>query len=263
MASFGRLEEFLPEKETILNYIERVELFFQANGIANAKIVPVFLSATGENIYVLLRNLLSLTKLQDKSFEDLTAELKKHYEPKRVVIAERFNFHKRNQASDETISDFIAKLTISKKRATQKQLLTELDLTFKRAVEVAKGIEAAVKKPQRLKQAEPVEVNKFTRNSKPARPCYRCGKEGHSLSARHFKDATCHNCNKKGHIAKVCCSAKQEHPSNVKKCKKRTGTMNVVNSESEDSDSDLPVLKISGRLTHPIKVKLEIKGKPG
>ena len=75
----------------------------------------------------------------------------------------------------------------------------------------------------------------------------------------HLKDATCHNCSKKGHITKVCRSAKQEHPSNVKKRKKRTGTMNVVNSESEDSDSDLPVLKISGRLTHPIKVKL---GKP-
>ena len=60
----------------------------------------------------------------------------------------------------------------------------------------------------------------------------------------------------------MCHSAKQEHPSNVKKCKKRTGAMNVVNSESEDSDSDLPVLKISGRSTHPIKVKLEIEGKP-
>ena len=83
MASFGRLEEFSPEKETISNYIERVELFFQANGIANGKKVPVFLSAAGGNIYALLRNLLSPTKPQDKSFDELAAELKKHYEPKR------------------------------------------------------------------------------------------------------------------------------------------------------------------------------------
>ena len=82
MASFDRLEEFLPEKETISNYIERVELFFQANGIADTKKVPVFLSAAGGNIYALLRNLLSPTKPQDKSFDDLTVELKKHYEPK-------------------------------------------------------------------------------------------------------------------------------------------------------------------------------------
>ena len=82
MASFSRLEEFLPEMETILNYIKRVELFFQANGIADAKKVPVFLSAAGGNIYTLLCNLLLPTKPQDKSFEELTAELKKHYEPK-------------------------------------------------------------------------------------------------------------------------------------------------------------------------------------
>ena len=120
------------------------------------------------------------------------------------MIAERFDFHKRNQAADETISDFIAKLCKLamncefgdyleealrdrfvcglRSGSTQKQLLTEVDLTFKQVVEVAKGIEAANKKSQQLKQAEPVEVNKFTRNSKPARPCYRCGKEGHSPS---------------------------------------------------------------------------------
>ena len=83
MASFGRLEEFSPEKKTILNYTEQVELFFQANGIANAKKVPVFLIAASGNIYALLHNFLLPTKPQDKSFEDLTAELKKHYEPKR------------------------------------------------------------------------------------------------------------------------------------------------------------------------------------
>ena len=59
MASFGRLEEFLPENETISNYLERVEIFFQANAIADEKIVPVFLSVTGGNIYTLLHNLLS------------------------------------------------------------------------------------------------------------------------------------------------------------------------------------------------------------
>ena len=29
MASFGRIEEFLPEKETISNYLKRVEIFFR------------------------------------------------------------------------------------------------------------------------------------------------------------------------------------------------------------------------------------------
>ena len=62
------------------------------------KKVPVFVSVVGENIYALLRSLLAPAKPQDKSFEALVAELKKHFEPKEVVIAERFNFNQRNQA---------------------------------------------------------------------------------------------------------------------------------------------------------------------
>ena len=54
MASFGKIQEFSPDKETISNYLERVEIFFQANGIANEKKVPVFLSIAGGNIYALL-----------------------------------------------------------------------------------------------------------------------------------------------------------------------------------------------------------------
>ena len=50
MASFGKIGEFSPDKETISNYLERVEIFFQANEIANEKKVPVFLSIAGGNI---------------------------------------------------------------------------------------------------------------------------------------------------------------------------------------------------------------------
>ena len=67
MASFGRIEEFSPEKETISNYLERVEIFFQTNAIADEKKVPVFLSIVGGNIYALLRSLLSPTKPQEKT----------------------------------------------------------------------------------------------------------------------------------------------------------------------------------------------------
>ena len=40
--------------------------------------------------------------------DESTAALKKHFEPKRVVIAERFHFHKRNQAMGESIADYDA-----------------------------------------------------------------------------------------------------------------------------------------------------------
>ena len=110
MATFGRIEEFSPEKETISNYLERVEIFFQANTIADEKKVPVFLSIARGNIYALLHSLLSPTKPQEKTFAELEAELKKHFEPKKIIIAERFNFHRRNQASDESITEYVAEL---------------------------------------------------------------------------------------------------------------------------------------------------------
>ena len=198
--------------------------FFLANSIADEKKVAVILSVTGGNIYALLRNLLSPAKPQEKSFAELTAELKKHFEPKKVIIAERFSFHRRNQTLDESIADYVdelRKLTINcdfgdyleealrdrficglHREPTQKQLLTEAELTFKRTVEIAKGIEAADKKSQQFKKAESVEVNKFTRNSKPSQPCYRCGKQGHSPSACYFKEAICRNCGKKATLPK-------------------------------------------------------------
>ena len=65
MASFGRLEQFSPEKETIRNYLECMELFFLANTIADEKKIPVFLSIVGGKIYTLLHSLLVP---QEKSF---------------------------------------------------------------------------------------------------------------------------------------------------------------------------------------------------
>ena len=43
MASFGRIQEFHPDEESVSAYVERVELFFAANGIEDNKKVPIFL----------------------------------------------------------------------------------------------------------------------------------------------------------------------------------------------------------------------------
>ena len=39
---FGKLEKFRPDTEAIVSYLERVDLFFVANGIADEKQVAVF-----------------------------------------------------------------------------------------------------------------------------------------------------------------------------------------------------------------------------
>ena len=43
-------------------------------------------------------------------------------------------------------------------------------------------------------------------------PRYRCGKSNHASSSCRFIKATCHYCQKKGHIAKVCWSEQRGLP---------------------------------------------------
>ena len=74
------------------------------------KKVPVFLSIAGGNIYARLRSLLSSIKPQEKTFAELQAELMKHFQPKKVIIVERFNFHQRNQEPDENITKYVAEI---------------------------------------------------------------------------------------------------------------------------------------------------------
>ena len=95
--SFGHMDVFNPENETITAYLERFDLFIQANGVAEGKKVPVFLSVLGSKTYTLLRNLLSPALPKDKDFAKLARELTSHFEPKKVVIVEQFNFYCRNQ----------------------------------------------------------------------------------------------------------------------------------------------------------------------
>ena len=60
--TFGQIQEFSPENETIGAYLERVELYFQANGVAEGRRVAAFLSIIGGKNYILLRNILHVTR---------------------------------------------------------------------------------------------------------------------------------------------------------------------------------------------------------
>ena len=108
--SIGKLSEFDPTCNSVSAYVERANLFFEANEIAAAKRVAVFLSAIGGGTYSLLRNLLAPTLPKDKTLDEIVNVLTKHYEPKTLVIAERFQFHRRNQAVSESVAEYVAGL---------------------------------------------------------------------------------------------------------------------------------------------------------
>ena len=108
--TYGSIDPFRPDNENIVAYLERVEMYIVANSIAEDKKVPTFFSLLGGKVYSLLRSLVSPEKPSEMTLVNLTATLRKHYEPKKVIIAERFNFHRRNQAEGESITDFVAEL---------------------------------------------------------------------------------------------------------------------------------------------------------
>ena len=94
VAVIGQLPEFNAQTDSLTAYVERVKLFIEANGIEDARKVPVFLSVIGGKTYDLLQNLLSPTDPKDKSFDELVETLKGHFEPKPIVITEQFHFYK-------------------------------------------------------------------------------------------------------------------------------------------------------------------------
>ena len=89
MAILGHIGKFDPADESISAYLERVELFFAVTDIEDPKQVAVFLSN-----YALLCDFLAPVKPQEKSLAVLFETLRKHFEQKPVIIAERFRFHR-------------------------------------------------------------------------------------------------------------------------------------------------------------------------
>ena len=218
-AMFGTLQEFQPDVEPIKAYLERANVFFEANSIAADKRVPVLLSAIGPRIYSLLRNLTSPAVPHEKSFDELATILQSHFQPKPLLIAERFHFHRRDQAADESIAEYVAELrrlstncefgaTLNdalrdrlvcgmRNTSAQKRLLAEADLTFKKALELSQGMEAAEKNSKALKGTEatvkklsiPPKNSRGENSTTPKGTCYRCGRGNHDARSCRFADA--------------------------------------------------------------------------
>ena len=97
----------------------------------------------------------------------------------------------------------------------QKHLLSEVDLTLKRAVEIAQAIEAAEHHTEQVKTEAAVRrVSPCTTVS-----CNHCGKNNHKATQCHFKNAICNNCQKKGHLVKIYRAPKQTMDTGVTKKK--------------------------------------------
>lgn len=152
--------------------MERFERWLDANEIVDGKKANVFLSVLGPTEYRLLKSLVEPRKCVELTYTELTEAMSTHFKPKPILIAERFRFYRRVQNTGEPLADFIIdlkKLASScefgqflddalrdrfvvglAEEAYHRQLLTEKDLTFKEACDIALGLELAHKDTKEL-----------------------------------------------------------------------------------------------------------------
>ena len=131
--------------------------------------------------------MLALTKPQEKSFAELSTTLTSHYEPKPIVITERFHFHRWEQVSGESVAEYVAELRRLvthcqfgnyldealrdrlvcgiRNTGIQKQLLSEAELTLKKAIELSQAFEAAEMNTKAIQTPQPEPVHLVSKAS--------------------------------------------------------------------------------------------------
>jgi hypothetical protein len=290
MAHRDTFSEFNPAVEDFDCYVERLSMYFEANDIDEEKQKSVFLSVLGPKHYSLLRSLCAPDAPSTKTFDQLVATLKAHVSPKPLVIAERFKFHNRRQANVENVKDFAAELRrlastcdfgqfLSEalrdrfvcglsNASIQKKLLSEKDLTFAKAIDIAHGMEAAASHSAALHSQNPEETDnsevnvigkhaqsakgKTSQHQAPASStvCYRCGKK-HLSADCPYKQYTCNHCKKVGHLASVCRSRLKANKASANQLQSEDENVGMVNHNNQPKKDN-----------KPFTATLQVEGKP-
>ncbi|PIK47184.1 hypothetical protein BSL78_15954 [Apostichopus japonicus] len=185
MAVFGHVGVFDEKLELFADYADRCDAFIAANDVAEEKRANFFLAVVGVIAYRLLKDLCSPNLPNTKSYGDLKKLLQDHYSPRPIVIAERHRFWTATQGENKSISCFIV----------------------------------------RLKTGQP--THRFKGKAHGSRGSFRykckgCGGE-HKRADCPYKEVTCHNCKRKGHLQRVCRSGGQHGSSENTNTRHRGG----------------------------------------
>ncbi|GLV46088.1 hypothetical protein CBL_05173 [Carabus blaptoides fortunei] len=196
---------------------------------------------------------------------------------------QRFQFHKRDQKSTESVAEYITELKKIaehcqfgvilqdmlrdrlvcgvKNESVQRRLLAEPELTFdvakvqtlaaKAAQQHTTEIRAAITEVRKMRT--PTEDMK-QRTKLTAKSCYRCAEE-HTSAACKFVNLHCCFCKKRGHIERMCFQKKGAV----------TGNYNALLLEEEDSKENIDEGEFSMNqvksVVDPISIEVKLDGR--
>ncbi|XP_028418795.1 uncharacterized protein K02A2.6-like [Dendronephthya gigantea] len=259
-ALFGNINEF--DAYTDQNwdeYIERLEHYFVANEVEEAE----------KKRAILLTNVLNFTnessKAHKKGSQYLTGlrKLSEHCEFGAFL----------NDALRDRFVCGLSSLVI------QRKLLSEADLTLKKALDVALSMEMAAEEAKRLAGDGPERDHGC---NKMSIECFRCGKPNHVADACFHKKSRCHNCHEVGHLVKQCprkngqrqnttSKHKKSDDLSVGKVVKKNSRVNKVAAQESDDSGDVsegdvsdewPIYTMKAEGREEIKVKVSINTYP-
>uniref|UniRef100_A0A2H1V9U2 SFRICE_009183 n=1 Tax=Spodoptera frugiperda TaxID=7108 RepID=A0A2H1V9U2_SPOFR len=278
-----KYHEFNVKNDNWDSYIVRLNYCFEASGIIDDSLKKAnFFTVCGAEVFETVLALITPRKSSDVTFAEVTNILTKHYSPKPNEISVSYKFYKRDQAANESASEYIAQLRkIStdcnfpnlermlrdrlvcgmSDRKLQYELLKKNDLQYQDVVDAMVSSETAGKDARMIhanEQAttsspsadlslpsteEPMDVNAMKIRAN-VRLCYRCG-DRHGGECR-FVNAVCRYCKKKGHIEKIGSAKKKNN-------------LSKVNYASDESDAQLNgIYKVTGTQSHVPAYKLRV-----
>ena len=302
MATHGSLSEYIPSTTSWRSYVDQLNYYFVVNDITtDKKQVAILLSACGPATFKTIESVVDAETLKDIKYADLVKTLSEHYDPVPSSIVQRYKFYNRSREEGESIADFVASLREIAKycdyndtlnmmlrdrlvcgvnhQGIQKRLLSEKDLSYEKALEIALLIEAAEKDVKHfMKPTATVMYQKKAGNRYPSEQtsthkvptgnpqCHRCLGYNHPPQSCPFKLAECNKCHKKGHIARAC---KTKQDFRKAEPGKRTRKAHYVEDAHEPNDhfmqtndSTYNLFTIGGSGQDPIVVEVIMNNSP-
>ena len=119
----GKIEYYDSQTEEWTDYVERVDQFFEANGLTGEGKADqrrsTFLTLVGPTTYKVLKSLTAPAKPKEKTFEQLVELLTKYFSPKPSEVMQSYRFFTRSRRPGETIAEYVAELRRLESNALQ------------------------------------------------------------------------------------------------------------------------------------------------